>query len=72
MGMQFGLDAMAGGHPGIHGLGDGAKLGQHFADRYTGLQWKPWQVQQVCCLFAVHVYCLFNSTAVLIVYGTSD
>ena len=38
MSMQFGLDAMAGGHPGVHGLGEGAKLGQHFADRYTGLQ----------------------------------
>ena len=38
MSMQFGLDAMAGGHPGVHGLGDSAKLGQHFADRYTGLQ----------------------------------
>ena len=59
MGMQFGLDAMAGGHPGIHGLGDGAKLGQHFADRYTGLQWKPWQVQQVYCLFTVQLYWLF-------------
>ena len=47
MSMQFGLDAMAGGHPGVHGLGDGAKLGQHFADRYTGLQWKPRQAQQV-------------------------
>jgi hypothetical protein len=51
---------MAGGHPGIHGLGDGAKLGQHFADRYTGLQWKPWRVQQVCCLYTLHVYCLFT------------
>lgn len=48
MSMQFGLDAMAGAGAGahhglgVHGLGDpGAKLGgvQHFADRYSGLQW---------------------------------
>lgn len=56
MSMQFGLDAMAGGHPGVHGLGDGAKLGQHFADRYTGLQWKP---VHVYCLFTVQLYWLF-------------
>jgi len=38
--MQFGLTDMTGGYPGVHGLSsDPAKLGQHFTDRYAGLQW---------------------------------
>jgi len=37
--MQFGLTDMTGGYPGVHGLSsDPAKLGQHFTDRYAGLQ----------------------------------